>query len=157
MLKHQSVKKYLGCNFCTYRGHKVETKPEKHNNLAAVDQNMNSSLQYKIKCTWKCFRITRAATRAATLDNGPVVDLPLRHGCMSIWALFKALCRLKRGHWHHATLRSAAASITRFVCDFDVDVSGRVPQDRRLGWSVWMWPLSTTSWSRCRETTATLC
>lgn len=56
----------------------------------------------------------------------------------------------------HATLWSAAASITRFVCDFDVDVSGRVPQDRRLSWSVWMWPLSATSWSRCSETAAIL-
>lgn len=53
-------------------------------------------------------------------------------------------------------LWSAAASITRFVCDFDVDVSGRVPQDRRLSWSVWMWPLSATSWSRCSETAAIL-
>lgn len=33
----------------------------------------------------------------------------------------------------HAMLWPAAASITRFVCDFDVDVSGWVPQASRLG------------------------
>lgn len=51
---------------------------------------------------------------------------------------------------------SAAASVTWFVCDFDVDVSGRQPRDRQLSWTVWMWPLSATSWSRCSATTAIL-